>query len=339
MKSVMGICIPLHQLCSLASLNKAVMLYRLAVWFTTSLKEKRCFLASPDVRHTHIMGNSDTSQRFLFALFRLFYLSANQSRNYKYASGQKQNNSYFTNEYYFSHNMEGIYFQSPLITLSPSEVILQPPWRLSTLRMWITDMENRKSITILHPWPSPPLFFPLYCSGTMWEPSYTCPWPHFPCGWHNLLPLHCVFLYGGLFPYWLSHTPMSGKWHVVWHGSKLHEWVGYAQKHEGILDSCLLVLWNTLKRPLRSSDFMLWNEKKKQRIVCSLSKKTVKWSVSVQWDVVKHSPNYTSAVNRETHQSTIQFLGWSHLAQSHLHLHWHSQNLLPSLSEIEQKNK
>lgn len=158
--------------------------------------------------------------------------------------------------------MEGIYFQSPLIILSPSEAILQPPWGLPTLRLWITDMENRKSITILHPWPSPPLFFPLYCSGTVWEPSYTCSWPHFPCGWHNLLPLHCVFLYGGLFPHRLSHTPVSGKWHVVWHGSKLHKWVGYAQEHEGILETCLLVLWNTLKGPLCGSDFMLWNEKR-----------------------------------------------------------------------------
>ncbi len=91
-------------------------------------------------------------------------------------------------------------------------------------------------------------FFPLYCSGTVWEPSYTCSRPHFPCGWHNLLPLHCVFLYGGLFPHWLSHTTVSGKWHVVWHGSKLHKWVGYAQKHEGKLESCLVVLWSTFKR-------------------------------------------------------------------------------------------
>lgn len=176
-------------------------------------------------------------------------------------------------------------------------------------------MENRKSISILHLWPSPSLFSPLFSSGTMWESRYPFSWPYFPCGWHNLLPLHCVFLYGGLFPHWLAHSPVSGKWHVVWHSSKLHKWVFNAQKHERRLVSCLLVLWNTLNRPL-----------------CS-TLKIVKWSVSDQWDV------FSGQLYQCFEQRNTLCPGWSCLSQSHLHLHWESQDLLSSLSEIEQKSK
>lgn len=150
-------------------------------------------------------------------------------------------------------------------------------------------MENRKSITILHLWPSPPLFSSLYCSGTVWEPRYTCSWSYFPCGWHNLLPLHRVFLYGGICPHWLAHTPVSGQWHVVWHGSKLHKWVLYAQKHKGKLESCFLVLWNTLKRPLCCTMCMLWKEKNSNALSTHYQRR------------LRHSPKYTSAMN-----STIQ---------------------------------
>lgn len=70
---------------------------------------------------------------------------------------------------------------------------------------------------------------PLHCSRTVWEPSYTGSRAYFPCGWHHLLPLHRVFLYGGILPYWLTHTPVSGKWHVVGNESQLHKWVLYVQ--------------------------------------------------------------------------------------------------------------
>lgn len=153
-----------------------------------------------------------------------------ESGNYKYALGQKQNINYFLNKCYYSEHMVVIYFQNLLITLKPSQAILLPPQGLPALRLWITDMENRKSITILHLWPSPSVFFLPFSSGTVWESRYACSWKHFPCGWYNLLPLHCVFLYGGLFPHWLAHTSVSGKWHVVWHGSKLHKWV-YMHTH------------------------------------------------------------------------------------------------------------
>lgn len=61
-----GICVPLHQFCSLAPLNKAVTLYRLVVlyWFGSQLLYKK---ENNDSSHslmwgTCMMGNSDTRQ-------------------------------------------------------------------------------------------------------------------------------------------------------------------------------------------------------------------------------------------------------------------------------------
>lgn len=61
-----GICVPLHQFCSLAPLNKAVTLYRLVVlyWFGSQLLYKK---ENNDSSHSLMwgicmMGNSDTSQ-------------------------------------------------------------------------------------------------------------------------------------------------------------------------------------------------------------------------------------------------------------------------------------
>lgn len=52
------------------------------------------------------------------------------------------------------------------------------------------------------------------------------------------------------------------------------------------------------------------------------------------------APNCTSEflMHRIPKHNSV-FLGWSHLAQTHLHLHWQSQNFLWSVSKIEKKNE
>lgn len=73
---------------------------------------------------------------------------------------------------------------------------------------------------------------PLYCSRTVWQSWDPRSWPHLARGWHDLLPFHRVLLYGRLLPDRLAHSPVSGKWNVVWRGSELHEWVSYAKEEE-----------------------------------------------------------------------------------------------------------
>lgn len=105
---------------------------------------------------------------------------------------------------------------------------VQSPWSIlpATLRASNPQIVNhwyRKSITILHFWPWHPVFPLLYGSGTVCKSGYPSSWPHFPCGRHDFLPLHCVFLYARIFLDRITHSPMPGKWHLVWHSSKLYK--------------------------------------------------------------------------------------------------------------------
>lgn len=107
---------------------------------------------------------------------------------------------------------------------------VQSPWSILAATLGASNPQivnhwYRKSITILHLWPSHPLFSLLYGSGTVCKSRNPSSWPHFPCGWHDFLPLHCVFLYGRILPDRITLTPMPGKWHLVWLSSKLYKWV------------------------------------------------------------------------------------------------------------------
>lgn len=133
-----------------------------------------------------------------------------------------------------------------------------------TIWLCITDTENpllfyTSDLHILS-------FLSLYCSNAVWEPRYPCSWTHFPCGWHNILPLHCVFVYGRIFPHGLADTSVSSKWDLVWLRSKLHKWVSSAQKGEE-------------KRPLRFTAFNLYSEER-SNYMCGISLFLACWTMT-----------------------------------------------------------
>lgn len=108
--SVTGICVALHQLCSLDSLNKAAMLYRLVLlsWFGSQVFYSfiYLFILITTMLPLILWCEAHMHNR------ELWHLSA-ESRNYKYSSGQQQNSYYFINSYYYLNNMLAKCFSKP----------------------------------------------------------------------------------------------------------------------------------------------------------------------------------------------------------------------------------
>lgn len=111
------------------------------------------------------------------------------------------------------------------------------------------------------------------------------------------------------------------------------------QTHEGILESCLLVLWSTHLKGYSAAQFPCDETMKSNAlsIHCQRKSQNDQCLTNEMWSGLFQL--YQRFERRNTTEYKSLFLGWSHPAKLHLHKLWQSQNWLLSLSEIEQRNK